>query len=135
MIRPYFSRAYPVDDDDAKAVSFLRTHMDPSEIVYRAKEKSEPYAIWGGLPTQASVYAEKGKDDDAYGLGEQKLAARRDLAKVSETWLDRISAAHVVWIVTDPDDTAIEAALASPEGRRRARLATQYGNVRVFHLN
>jgi hypothetical protein len=135
MIRPYFSRAYPVDDDDAQAVSFLRTHMGHSEIVYRTVEKSEPYAIWGGLPTQASVYAENGRADDAYGLGEEKLAARRDLARVSETWLDRLSAARVVWIVTDPDDTAIEAVLASPEGRRRAQLAAKCGNVRVFRLN
>jgi hypothetical protein len=135
MIRPYFSQAYPVDADDARAVSFLRTHVGPSEIVYRAEEKSEPYAIWGGLPTQASVYAENGKADDAYGLGEEKLAARRDLARVSETWLDRLSAAHVVWIVADPDDPAIEAVLAFPAGRRRALLAAQYGNVRVFRLN
>jgi hypothetical protein len=135
MIRPYFSQAYPVDTDDARAVSFLRTHMSPLEIVYRVEEKSEPYAIWGGLPTQASVYAENGKADDAYGLGEEKLTARRDLARVSENWLDRLSAAHVVWIVTDPDDSAIEDVLASPEGRRRALLAAQYGNVRVFRLN
>ena len=54
---------------------------------------------------------------------------------MSETWLDRLSAAHVVWIVTDPDDTAIEAILTSPEGRRRGLLAAQYGNVRVFRLN
>ena len=51
MIRPYFSNAYPVSRDEALAVSFLRTHMGPSEIVYRTVERSEPYAIWGGLPT------------------------------------------------------------------------------------
>jgi len=56
MIKPYFSSAYPVDQDDARAVSFLRTRMGPSEIVYRTERKSEPYAIWGGLPTEASVY-------------------------------------------------------------------------------
>ena len=47
MIRPYFSNAYPVSRDEALAVSFLRTHMGPSEIVYRTVERSEPYAIWG----------------------------------------------------------------------------------------
>ena len=29
MIRPYLSTAYPVDNDDAEAVSFLRAHMAP----------------------------------------------------------------------------------------------------------
>ena len=45
MIRPYFSTMYPVDADNARAVSFLRTHMGASEIAYRSAEKSEPYAI------------------------------------------------------------------------------------------
>jgi hypothetical protein len=135
MIRPYFSRAYPVDDDDAQAVSFLRTHMGRSEIVYRAVDKSEPYANWGGLPTQASVYAADSMYNDMYGLGEAAFSARRNLSDVSDTWFDRLSTEHVVWIVTDPDDTAIEAALASPEGRRRTLLAAQYGKVRVYHLH
>jgi hypothetical protein len=103
IIRPYFSFAYPVNPDDARAVNFLRTHMAPSDIVYRAEDKSEPYAIWGGLPTQASVYAANG-NDDVYGLGEEKLAGRRDLARVSEDWFDRLAVHRVNWLVTDVDD-------------------------------
>jgi hypothetical protein len=134
MIRPYFALSYPVDTDDAQAVNFLRVHMGPSEIVYRAEAKSEPYAIWGGLPTQASVYAEKGHDDDEYGLGAAKLKARRDLARISPDWLDRLSAEHVTWVIADSDDVAINAVLDCLEGRQRALLTAEYGEVRVYHL-
>jgi hypothetical protein len=135
MIRPYFSKGYPVDGDDARAVSFLRTHMDPSEIVYRTPEKSEPYAVWGGLPTQASVYPDDSGRNDMYGLGEAHFLERRHLGDVSDDWFDRLSAQHVAWIVTDADDIAIGAILDRREGRRRASLAAQYGDVRVFHLH
>jgi hypothetical protein len=135
MIRPYFSRAYPLnEDDDGRAVSFLRTHMKPSDIVYRAEAKSEPYAIWGGLPTQASVYPADSGDNDAYGLGKQKFAARRDLASISQTWFDRLAAEHVSWLVTDPEDVAINVALQGNDEQGRAVLAAQFGEVRVFRL-
>jgi hypothetical protein len=135
MMRPYFSLMYPVDRDDARAVNFLRAHIAPSEIVYRAEAKSEPYAIWGGLPTEASVYVEAGdRDDDVYGLGEEKLAARRDLARVSQDWVDRLAAENVRWIVTDSDDNAINAILECTEGQQTA-LVAQYGEVRVYHLH
>ena len=64
MIRPYFSTTYSVDPDNARAISFLRTHMGASEIAYRTIAKSEPYAIWGGLPTQASVYPSDSGNND-----------------------------------------------------------------------
>jgi hypothetical protein len=133
MIRPYFSHSYPVNRDDAQAVSFLRSHMGPSEIVYRAEEKSEPYAIWGGVPTQASVYAENG-NDDVYALGPKKLAARKELRRISEDWFDRLLAEHVTWVVADADDIAINTLLDCREGQRRAALAAQYGKVRVFRI-
>ena len=132
MIRPYFSNAYPVSPDEARAVSFLRNHMGASEIVYRAEERSEPYAIWGGLPTQASVYPSEKGGEDMRGLGARKFAARQNLARISQTWLDRLSAEHVTWVVTDPDDAAINAILESTEEQGRAVLAAQYGNVRIF---
>jgi hypothetical protein len=133
MITPYFSRFYPVNRDDARAVNFLRANMAPAEILYRAEAKSEPYAIWGGLPTQASVYAPSG-DDDVYGLGRKKLAARRDLDRVSGDWLDRLAAQHVTWVVTDAADAKMNAALDNEAELRKAVLAAQYGRVRVFHL-
>src|SRR5260370_3031498 len=119
MISPYFSHSYPVNRDDAQAVSFLRSHMGPSEIVYRAEEKSEPYAIWGGVPTQASVYAENG-NDDVYGLGPEKFAGRKELRSISEDWFDRLLAEHVTWVVADADGMAINTFLACQERRRSA---------------
>jgi hypothetical protein len=134
MIRPYFSVAYPVDRDDAGAVSFLRTHMGASEIVYRRIEKSEPYAIWGGLPTQASVYPADSGNNDQYGLGEAKFAARAQLAAVTQNWLDRLKAEHISWVVTDPDDIEINAILDRAESKGGVALLKQFGNVRVFHI-
>jgi len=133
MIRPYLSRSYLVNPDDARAVSFLRAHMGPSEIVYRAEEKSEPYAIWGGLPTQASLYSENGTDD-VYGLGEERLARRKNLAVISEDWLDRLLAEHVGWVVTDPADVAINSVLDSSAGQRKTVLAARYGDIRIFRI-
>jgi hypothetical protein len=135
MIRPYFSSAYPLDQaDDGRAVSFVRAHMGPREIVYRAEAKSEPYAVWGGLPTQASVYPADSRDNDAYGLGERKFAARRELAYFSETWFDRLVAEHISWVVTDPDDVAINHALEEREEQGKVLLVAQFGEVRVFRL-
>jgi hypothetical protein len=137
MIRPYLSREYPVDPDDARAVSFLRTHMGPSEIAYRAAAKFEPYAVWGGLATEQpwDMYAADSRDDDMYGLGKKKFTARKNLAKVSENWLDRIAAQNVTWVVTDSDDTAINSILECTQGQRMAALVAQYGEVRVYHLH
>jgi hypothetical protein len=134
MVRPYLSLTYPVGRDDAQAVSFLRTHMGSSEIVYRAREKSEPYAIWGGLPTQASVFPADNGKDDVYGFGEKKFAARKDLVNISESWFDRLAAEHVTWVAVDPDDVAIDTILQCPQGRDRAVLAAQYGEVRIFRI-
>jgi hypothetical protein len=136
MIKPYLSTAYPVDQDDASAVSFLRTHMSPSEIVYRAAEKSEPYVIWGGLPAQVTwyLYATEREPDDVYGLGAEKFAGRQDLARISDDWFDRLVAEHVTWLVADDDDVAINSVLECPEGQRRALLAARYGKVRVYRL-
>ena len=134
MIRPYFSIMYPVDPDNARAVSFLRTHMGASEIAYRTIEKSEPYAIWGGLPTQASVYPADSGNNDQYGLGEEKFAAKAQLAAITENWLDRLTAEHISWVVTDPDDVEINAILERAESKARVALAKQFGNVRIFRI-
>jgi hypothetical protein len=134
MMRPYFSNGYPVDQDDGLAVSFLRAHMRPWEMVYRRDEKLEPYAIWGGLPTQASVYPSDSEDNDAYGLGKQKFAARKALAEISENWFARLAEERVSWVVTDPKDATINAVLDSAEEQGRAVLAARFGEVRVFHL-
>lgn len=136
MITPYLSREYPVDADDARAVSFLRTHMGPFETVFRAEAKSEGYAVWGGLATQEpwDMYASDSRDNDMYGLGKEKFARRKSLARISETWFNRLAAEHVTWIVTDADNSAVNAALASPEGQRRAVQAAQYGKVRVYRF-
>ncbi len=134
MIKPYLSTAYPVAQDEARAISFLRTRLGPSDIVYRAKDKLEPYAIWAGLPTQASVYTADSGDDDAYGLGAKKFAARESLSSISGSWLDRLGAEHVTWVVTDPTDVAINLTLECPEGRSRAILAAQFGQIKAFRL-
>ena len=134
MIRPYLSMAYPVDDDDAQAVSFLRAHMAPGELVYRTEAKSEPYAVWGGLSTQASIHPVDIGDNDQYGLGNKLYAARLELVSVSETWLDRLSAAHVGWIVTDADDATINTVLDRPEAQGRIILAARYGKITVFRI-
>jgi hypothetical protein len=134
MIRPYFSTAYPVNSDDARAVSFLRTHMGPSEILYVAPNMAEPYGVWGGLPTQLSAYPAESGDDDEYGLGREKFAARKGLASISETWFDRLLAEHITWVVTDAKDKGVNVILDSPEGQGKALIAAQYGSVRVFHL-
>jgi hypothetical protein len=73
-------------------------------------------------------------DNDGHGLGEAKFAARKALARTSPDWLDRLFAEHVTWIVTDPDDVAINAILRCPEGRRHAELTAEYGEVRIYHL-
>jgi hypothetical protein len=134
MIRPYLSTAYPVTNDDAQAVSFLRAHMAPGELVYRNEAKSEPYAVWGGLPTQASIHPVDSGDNDQYGLGHEFYAARLELVSVSETWLDRLSGAHFGWIVTDPDEAAINTILDRLEARSRIVLAARYGKIRVFRM-
>jgi hypothetical protein len=134
IIRPYFSTMYPVDPDNSSAVSFLRAHMRASEIVYRTIEKSEPYAIWGGLPTQASVYPADSGNNDSYGLGEEKFVARVQLAAVTENWLDRLTAEHISWVVTDSDDVEINAILERGENKSRVALARQFGTVRVFRI-
>src|ERR1051325_1383704 len=134
MIRPYFSTRYPVNPDDANAISFLRTHMSASEIAYRTIEKSEPYAIWGGLPTRGSVYPADGGNNDQYGFGEEKFTARVQLAAITENWLDRLTAEHISWVVTDPDDVEINAILERAESNARVALAKQFGNVRVFRI-
>jgi hypothetical protein len=134
LFRPYFSTTYPVDPDNARAISFLRTHMSASEIAYRTIEKSEPYAIWGGLPTQASVYPADSGNNDQYGLGKEKFTARAQLAAITENWLDRLTAEHISWVVTDPDDVEINAILEREESTARVALAKQFGNVRVFRI-
>jgi len=134
MIRPYFSTMYPVDADNARAVSFLRTHMGASEIAYRSAEKSEPYAIWGGLPTQASVYPADSGNNDQYGLGEEKFAAKAQLAAITENWLDRLTAEHISWVVTDLADVEINAILERAASKARVALAKRFGNVRVFRI-
>jgi hypothetical protein len=134
MIMPYFSRGYPIDQDNANAISFLRTHMGPSDIVFRRDEKSKPYATWGGLPTQNSVYPAQTGDDDTYGLGRAKFLAREDLSRVSASWLDRLSAEHIGWLVTDLKDTTINNILEAPASVGRASLIAQYGTVRLFRV-
>ena len=69
-----------------------------------------------------------------HGLGASKFAARQNLASISQTWLDRLSAEHVTWVVTDPDDAAINAILEFPEEQGRAVLVAEYGRVRVFRI-
>jgi hypothetical protein len=136
MIRPYLSGEYPVDPDDAQAVSFLRTHMGPSEMAFRAAAKFEPYAVWGGLATTQpwDMYASDSRDNDMYGLGGTKFAIRKNLAMISEDWLDRLAAENVTWVVTDAQDGAANAVLDSLQGRQSVVLAAKYGNIRVFHF-
>jgi hypothetical protein len=127
MIRPYFSiiirwtRTTPVLSLSCALTWGLR------RIVYRTIEKSEPYAIWGGLPTQASVYPADSGNNDSYGLGEEKFAARVQLAAITENWLDRLTAEHVSWVVTDSDDVEINALLERGEHKARVALAKQFG--------
>jgi hypothetical protein len=64
-------------------------------------------------------------------LGEAKLAARRDLFRISPDWLDRLTAEHVTWVVADSDDIATQAVLNRTEGGQRAVLAAEYGKVQI----
>jgi hypothetical protein len=135
MIRPYLSREYPIDQDNANAISYLRTHMGPEDIVFRSDEKSQSYATWGGLPTQNSVHPAQTEDNDQYGLGPTKFLARKDLSRVSPSWLDRLSAERIGWLVTDPEDTAVNKLLETPASVGRAILRAQYGHVRVYRIH
>jgi hypothetical protein len=135
MIRPYFSRRYPIDQDNADAISYLRNHMGSGDIVFRIDEKATPYAAWGGLPTQYTVFPTQTKDDDAYGLGPKKFRARKDLSRISPSWLERLSAERIGWLVTDPKDTAINRLLETPASLGRVTLVAQYGNVRIFRVH
>src|SRR5271163_257347 len=99
-----------------------------------ARERSEPYAIWGGLPTQASVYPPDSGNNDQFGLGEEKFTARAQLAAITGNWLDRLTAEHISWVGTDPDDVEINPILERAESKARVALAKQFGNVRVFRI-
>jgi hypothetical protein len=78
--------------------------------------------------------ADERRDADQYGLGKEKFAARKDLARISQDWFDRLAAQRITWLVADADDVGINAILTTPEGRRRSVLVAQYGDVRVFRL-
>jgi len=118
IIMPYFSAAYPLDLKEAQVISFLRNNMAPSEVVFRGGEKWVPYNMWGGLPTQASVFPAQTGDNDQFGLGEEKFAARKNLANVSDTWFNRILTEHVSWVVTDPNDVCDQRDNGGCAGRR-----------------
>src|SRR5207248_11471725 len=89
MIRPYISKQYPVDVDSARAVNFLRTHMQPAEVLYVGVKNSEPYAMWGGLPTQSAVYPADAADGGVYGLGHGKFEGGMGVSRVAGEWFGR----------------------------------------------
>jgi hypothetical protein len=127
MIRPYLSNTYPVDRDDARAVSFLRTHAGPSAMVYRAERKSEPYAVWGGLQLRLRGTCVRPKRMRTTYTGSEK----RSLPPGKRY---RPFRRHVTWVVADAEDATINAALDSPQGQLSVVQAAQYGGVRVFHF-
>ena len=66
-----------------------------------------------------------------HGLGASKFAARQNLASISQTWLDRLSAEHVTWVVTEPDDAAINAILSLPRSKVEPYWWQSTGEFRV----
>jgi hypothetical protein len=132
MVRPYFSIRYPVDQDNGRAVSFLRTHMRPEEIVYRTEDKSEPYAIWGGLPTQASVYPADSGDmtptgSEAGSSGREKIW--RTFRRPGSTGSPRNTSPGSWWTREIPRSMDFSAARRSKAGPCWRRISERCGST------
>jgi hypothetical protein len=134
-IRPYFTLTFPIDPDEAAAVSYLRTHMGPSDIVFRNRPKHWPYAVLGGLPYFLCFYCSEDQRDDPYGLGEELYRARIDLKRISEDWVTRLSRQNVNWIVSDASETQLNAVLDSAVREDTVSTVKQFGQIRISRLN
>jgi hypothetical protein len=132
-IRPYFSLTFPIDRDEAAAVSYLRTHMDRSDIVFRNKSESWPYAVVGGLPYFLSFSSDSGRNDQ-YGLGEDIFFARADLQRISDDWVTRLSREHVNWIVSDTGETELNAVLDRARSDGTVSTAIQFCQIMINRL-
>jgi hypothetical protein len=134
-IRPYFTLTFSIDPDEAAAVSYLRIHMEPSDIVFPSQSKHWPYAVLGGLPYFLCTYCAEDNPDDPHGLGEKMFRARYDLQRISEDWVTRLFRQNVNWIVSDPSETQLNAVLDRALRGGTVSTEKQFGQIRIIRLN
>jgi hypothetical protein len=133
MIRPYFSRSFPIDGDEAATVSYLRTRMAPFDLMFRTRSKAEPYAVFGGLPYSLG-YPLTDVSNDTYGLGGSKFFARHDLERISGDWVERLSAQNIRWVVSDSTETELNRVLDEAVGDGRVSTEARFGRIRISLL-
>jgi hypothetical protein len=125
-----------LDEDDARAVQFLRTRLAPGEVVYRQRDTAVAYAVWGGLP-QACL----DRMSFRWGFTLQRMLSRLKLVAFTPDdpiALPADSQAYrdegLCWFVLEASDTALDRFADDWLRRGQAELAAEFGRLRIVHL-
>jgi hypothetical protein len=128
-ISPYLARRYPLDDADARAITWLRLHGgSPCPMVYRRSDAARPYAAWGGLSVPMLENFPK-----VWGISDTLIRERERFLEQPPT-PESLRRQGVVWVVLDDRDVALAAAIVAEMSRGGAELATDLGPIRIYRL-
>ncbi len=115
---------------DDEVTTFLRAHMKPGEVMYRAKYAGTYYAVWTGLP---QVWTEK--HATSFGFTPERVARRERLLRDFPSAPEPYVSESVRWFVLEKTRDPVLWDYADQWiAKRRAREVMKTGGLRVVEL-
>ena len=128
-IPPLWTKEPPkVDETDARAIMWLRTHLAPGEIAYRRSTKAFPYAVWGGIP-QVWLNSEK-----VFGVDSKLINARLSLLTRLPSDSREYATQGIRFFVLDNHDTQITQIANKWRRDGQARVAVKFDGLEIIEL-
>jgi hypothetical protein len=146
-IHPFYSRSYPIDPDDAAAISWLRGRVRPPENVYCRREEgfALKYARWGGLPV---IWSQDW--DLAFGMSKAIQVQRIALAEQSDRisllpqpqlraaaggeFLSQLKTQGVAWVIVHDADDWLLPALNDLKSQGKAETLGVFGKIQIYRI-
>ncbi|MBK8257590.1 MAG: hypothetical protein IPK82_33590 [Polyangiaceae bacterium] len=117
--------------DDAAAIVWLRNHVGPSDVVYRASPQAWSYSQWGGLPTPWVQWPVR-----ALGFSDEKIGRRIDLLEQKPSDPELWKRDGIRYLALDESFLDIEMRRLTDSwvNLGKAKIAYKTGHVRIVDL-
>ena len=125
----YYEGPLALGKDDRQAVAWLRTHVLPDDIIYRAPDVVLGYALSGGLST-----TELETNTRLFGVPEALAADKKALLEKLPADLGSYRTAGIDWFVVGPDDPRMESNVGRWASAGELIKKAEFGKLAIYRV-
>lgn len=114
---------------DVKVIAWLRRHVELPDVIYREREASYAYAMWGGIPIAwLHIHA------DIFGATAPQIRQRRALLAAPPKAAEPYLAQGIRWFILSPRDAPLTAYADQWIAEGRAAERATFDDLRIVEL-